>query len=352
MPKIWSKLLTAWPWLLLFLTIAIVLSWPLIIDQHYVTQTSSPPNLVVSENKLSRPQKSDDTDLAAKNILIFGGDVMLSRTVNTKMEKYHNYNWPLEAIAPLTSSADIAIANLESPFLFTDNYQVLTGSFSFKANPKSVSALSLAGFDILSLANNHILNQGAKGLSDTRQVLDGANISYVGLRADNLVIKESKGVKFAFLAYTYNQDSEKIANIFNITEIENNISEAKKQADVVIVMMHAGTEYQKKPNNDQVKFAHLAIDAGADLVIGGHPHWIQTTEVYKDKTIIYSLGNLIFDQMWSQNTQIGLLARVYFNGKEQINIEYIPINIKDYGRAELMPDGAMKEDLISSLVLK
>lgn len=344
MSKIWSKLIAIWPYLLAIIIIIIILLWPITV----LTEKYNNKFLGLTEKHLEPSVDSKVTPLKAKNVLIFGGDIMLSRTVNSKMEKYRNYNWPLENIATLFSEADLAIANLESPFLISNNYQVLTGSFSFKANPKSVSALSLAGFDVLSLANNHILNQGSKGLLDTYKVLSEAGIKYVGTNEHNLVIKESQGIKFAFLAYTYNQDSKSIANI-NDDSVKADIAAAKSQADVVIVMMHAGTEYTRKPNESQINFAHLAIDSGADLVVGHHPHWPQTTETYQGKTIVYSLGNLVFDQMWSKETKQGLVAKVYFDDKEQVNIEYIPIIIKDYGQAQIMPDGAEKDALLKEI---
>ena len=341
MSKIWSKIVSIWPWLL----IAIILLWPItILTEKYNGFISSGKNHLVTD------KSANVNKVEPKNVLIFGGDIMLSRTVNAQMEKYQSYTWPLQKIAPLFQEADIAIANLESPFLFTKDYQVPTGSFAFKANPKSVAALSLAGFDVLSLANNHILNQGVKGLSDTIKILNDASIKYIGTRDHNLVIKESQGIKFAFLSYTYN-DSTSIANMSD-DSVKTDIAAAKKQADIVIVLMHAGTEYSRKPNNQQIDFAHLAINSGADLVVGSHPHWPQTIETYQGKTIIYSLGNLVFDQMWSKDTSVGLLAKVYFNGKEQTNIEYIPINIKDYGQADIMPDGAPKEDLLKAIGIK
>lgn len=352
MAKIWSKILSLWPWLLVALVIVLFLLWPAIVFEKYndlrsfaVLKITPQANHLVADTA----KKPDTIQEKPKNILVFGGDIMLSRTVNAKMEKYKDYTWPLEKISSLFKEADIAVANLESPFLVTDNYQVLSGSFSFKANPKSAEALSASGFDVLSLANNHILNQGKKGLLDTRKILDTAGIDYVGPRDHNLVIKESQGVKFAFLAYTYN-DSELIANIpDDFSKVKSEIESAKKQADVVIVMMHAGIEYTRKPNKQQVSFAHSAIDAGADLVVGHHPHWPQIIENYQGKTIIYSLGNLVFDQMWSEETSVGLVAKIYFDGKEQINIEYIPINIKDYGQAEIMADGEKKESLLKAI---
>lgn len=332
-----------WSYLLFASLIAIVLFWPFRI----LTDLYNHPLEIVKNNHLIVDKNIEVATSSSKNVLIFGGDIMLSRTVNAKMEKYNNYNWPLEKIASLFNEADLAIANLESPFIFSNNYQVLTGSFSFKANPKSVSALTLAGFDVLSLANNHILNQGQKGLEDTYRVLTEAKIDYVGSFEHNLIIKERNGVKFAFLAYTYDK-SDLIADLYD-NSISLDIAKAKEQSDVVIVLMHAGTEYTSKPNQTQIDFAHLVIDSGADLVVGTHPHWPQIIEQYKNKTIIYSLGNLVFDQMWSKETSQGLVVKVYFDGKEQSNIEYLPISIKDYGQAILMPDGAEKTELLQKI---
>lgn len=353
MAKIWSKILSFWPWLLIALVIILLLLWPTIVFEKYNGLRSFAVSKMISQSNhliADTDKKPDIIQEKSKNILVFGGDIMLSRTVNAKMEKYKDYAWPFEKISSLFKEADIAVANLESPFLVTDNYQVLSGSFSFKANPKSVEALSSSGFDVLSLANNHILNQGKKGLADTRKILDTAGIDYAGPSDHNLVIKESQGVKFAFLAYTYNDGSGLIADIpDDFSGVKTEIELAKKQADVVIILMHAGNEYTRKPNKQQISFAHLAIDAGADLVVGHHPHWPQITENYKGKTIIYSLGNLVFDQMWSKETSVGLVAKIYFDGKEQINIEYIPINIKDYGQAEIMSDDTQKENLLKAI---
>lgn len=348
MPLIKIYFSKIWPWLLTALIIALILLWPFkVLTEHY---SKEPDSKIVVKNHLVSDKDIEIPATSTKNVLVFGGDIMLSRTVNSKMEKYQNYNWPLEHIASLFSEVDLAIANLESPFLFTNNYQVLIDSFSFKANPKSVSALTLAGFDVLSLANNHILNQGPKGLADTYKVLGDAGISYIGSREHNLVVKESNGTKFAFLSYTY-EASQLITSISD-ESVATDILAAKKQSDVVIVVMHAGTEYTRKPNQTQIDFAHLAIDSGADLIVGTHPHWPQTMETYKDKTIIYSLGNLVFDQMWSYDTSVGLVAKVYFDGKVQSNIEYIPISIKDYGQATVMTDSVSREKLLKELGVK
>lgn len=346
-----SKLLRFWPWLILIPVVLVILFWPIFSstgDSSYLSSTIF-SKVIFKTNNLPESSPAITIKNPVENVLVFGGDIMLSRTVNAQMEKYKNYSWPFAKIYPLFYDADLAIANLESPFLITNDYRVPTDSFYFKANPKSIQALTSAGFDVLSLANNHILNQGQAGLRDTAKILDEAGIAYTGLVSKNLVIKESQGIKFAFLSYTYSDGLKLVADMLNAAQVESDIAASKKQADVVIVLMHAGTEYTGAPNKQQIDFAHEVIDAGADLVIGSHPHWPQTMENYQGKTIIYSLGNLVFDQMWSKETSRGLTAKVYFKDKKIDHIDYIPIDIKDYGQAEIMADSKIKNDLLKSL---
>ncbi|HNS34085.1 MAG TPA: CapA family protein [bacterium] len=282
----------------------------------------------------------------ATTTMVFGGDVMLSRNVGQKMEKYNNWQWPFEDIAPLTTAADLAVINLESPFTIGGSHLVLTGSFSFKADPQAVAGLNLAGIDIVSLANNHILNQGAKGISDTQKTLTDNSIDFIGAGLDEQaarhpVIREINQIKFGFLAYAYPDDysvaataTPGIANL-NIDKMQLEVDQLKAQADVVIVLMHAGIEYKKLPNFEQQQFARAAIDAGADLIVGHHPHWVQSVEIYQGKPILYSLGNLIFDQMWSQETREGALAKIIWRGTDIEKIEIIPVIIEDYARPRL-----------------
>ncbi|MEI6836034.1 MAG: CapA family protein [Candidatus Falkowbacteria bacterium] len=339
-----------WFWIISPLVILIFICLPFFLTEGGVYIPAAIFSKISNKNNhLPSVSPTGSTSNLPENILIFGGDIMLSRNVEAKMEKYNDYSWPFIKISSLFSGADLAIANLESPFLVTNNYQVPVGSFSFKANPKSMAGLSLSGFDVLSLANNHMLNQGAKGLSDTEKILDQAGVSYTGLASKNLVVKESHGIKFAFLSYTYAADSKSLANMLDFSHAQSDIKTAKEKADVVIVLMHAGTEYTRTPNNQQIKFAHAVIDAGADLVIGSHPHWIQSAEKYQGKMIFYSLGNLIFDQMWSLGTKTGLALKLHFTGKDLSQIEYLPLSIKDYGQADLMPDSQNRAAILKFL---
>ncbi len=292
-------------------------------------------------------------------VFIFGGDVMLSRQVNSRMVKYDDYGWPFLKIADFLREADFTIINLESPFIKASDYFVPTGSFMFKADPKATQGLLAAGIDLVSLANNHSLNQGRAGLKESFSILKDNNIKYIGAghnesEARAAEIIEINGERFAFLAYAYPNDNsvatEEQAGIatMDIAEMRADVEKLKADGNIVIVNMHAGIEYVTEPNWQQVDFAHAAIEAGAEAVIGHHPHWPQTFEFYQGKPIIYSLGNLVFDQMWSLETRQGLLAKLNWqNGWKKI--ELIPVKIYDYGQPEIISDEIERVNILEKV---
>ncbi|MFZ4648038.1 MAG: CapA family protein [Patescibacteria group bacterium] len=310
--------------------------------------------VVVANSRL--PEVSEEKPIE----FIFGGDVMLSRQVNKKMESYNNYVWPFLKIADYLKRADLTVVNLESPFVITKDYSVQTGSFLFKVNPKAITGLLSAGIDLVSLANNHSFNQGSEGLADTFKILNDNGIKYIGAgknedEARRGEVVEINNQKFGFLAYAYPEDNSVAgANTAGIADMDlkkmkSDVERLKKEVATVIVEMHAGVEYTTKPNEQQTIFARAAIDAGAAAVIGHHPHWPQTFEFYKGQPIIYSLGNLIFDQMWSKETQQGMLVKMVWNNNSWERVEFVPIKIYDYGQAELMPAGAEKNAILKKI---
>lgn len=236
--------------------------------------------------------------------LVAAGDVLFARSVGTKISRYGK-DWPFQKVASTIRSADIAFCNLECP-LSAKGIKV-NKLICFKADPANVKCLTNAGFDIVSLANNHALDCSRTGLTETMRVLDKAGIAYTGsgktlADAAQPTILEVKGVKVAFLARNawmpestwYRQDVPGIAPLES-SAIEQEIRDAKSKADVVIVSLHWGVEYSKTPSEEQVKLAHKMIDAGADLVLGHHPHVTQKIEKYHGGVIAYSLGNFLFD---------------------------------------------------------
>ncbi|MFZ2555275.1 MAG: CapA family protein [Minisyncoccia bacterium] len=275
------------------------------------------------------------------------GDMMLSRAVATRMRR-HGYDYPFASTSEYIRMADIAFGNLETPI--TPGPEVLPFEMSFRADPEVALALKDAGFDILSLANNHTPNFGEPGLEDTFKYLDDADIAHVGAGIDAKEAGQAKfmsvkGVVFAFLAYTdpsivprdYEAGESRAGTAFmHIDQMKEAVANAAQFADIVIVSMHAGDEYEPLPNERQKDFARAAIDAGAEMVIGHHPHVVQTMEVYQGKYILYSLGNFIFDQMWSQDTREGMVAHMIFTKNGLSGITFHPVRIEDYAQPRFL----------------
>lgn len=272
------------------------------------------------------------------------GDIMLSRNVAAKMKKYRDVNYPFASTTAFLNSADFAFANLEAPI--TAGPVVPTGSFTFHADPGAETALAAANFKILSLANNHLPNYGREGIADTLKYLSQAGIASAGAGLDEAAAYapafiEARGYKFAFLAENdsdvvppaYGASAARAGTaLIDLAKMKRAVAEANERADFVIVSMHSGKEYTEELTEAQTGFARAAIDAGADLVIGHHPHVVQRVEKYKGKYIFYSLGNFVFDQMWSEDTRRGVAARFIFGrgGVERINLT--AVLIEDYAR--------------------
>ena len=279
--------------------------------------------------------------------LVAVGDISFSRGVERIVKKQKDINYPFLKIRDYLKSADLVFGNLETPI--TQGSEIPDFEMIFRSNPGTEKALKQGGFSILSLANNHTPNFGEKGLKDTFNFLKNAGIKYVGAgqneqEAYKPIYVEKRGIKFAFLAYNdtdvvpayYEASANRLGTAFmRIDKMTKAVKEAKQKADFVIVSMHAGIEYVDKPNDSQVNFAHTAIDAGANLVIGHHPHVVQTLEKYKGKYIFYSLGNFVFDQMWSQKTKEGLAIKVYFT-KDGINkISFLPVVMENFAQPRM-----------------
>lgn len=214
----------------------------------------------------------------------------------------------------------------------------------FCGDIRHIEGLKYAGIDIVSLANNHAGNYGEKGIEETVNLLNNAGIRATGI--SNTEIIDVRGLHFAFLGF---HELEHVNDYIPWKEkIAGEIAEAKKNADVIIVAFHWGWEYTDRPNQRQLELAHLAIDNGADLIIGNHPHWIQPVELYKEKLIIYAHGNFIFDQMWSEKTREGIVGRYTFYDDKLIDAQFFPIYIKDYGQPQFL-EGERKEKILEEM---
>lgn len=248
---------------------------------------------------------------------IFGGDVMMSRYVGRIVAQKNDFTLPFANIADEFKQNDLAFINLEAPFKEFGPYTVADSAMSFKVDPRMIAGLTLAGIDVASLENNHIYNAGQAGVDYTKKYLSDQTIQPCTTEPSIVTVRD---IRFAFLCYTYDRT-------LDTTDLMNDLSNVQDTADVIIVSMHNGNEYTDIITSSQSTFAHTAIDHGANVVIGHHPHVVQKMERYNDGYIFYSLGNLIFDQDWSHLTQLGAVVKFTWQDTSLKKIEFKPIKI-------------------------
>ncbi|MFM7088633.1 MAG: CapA family protein [Candidatus Paceibacterota bacterium] len=271
--------------------------------------------------------------------LHFVGDIMLDRGVRSSVNKNFggDYSLLFTKVDHL-DKADIAFANLEGPA--SDRGRDLKNLYSFRMDPAVIPAMKGAGISIVSMANNHIGDWGRDAFTDTLSRLTENEIAYTGAgmtkqEAETPTIIEKYGMKIGYLGFSdvgpngmaAKADSAGIllASDPRFAEIVKN---AASQVDHLIVSFHWGEEYKTKNNTRQQQLAYKAIDNGAKMVIGHHPHVMQNTEVYKNGFIAYSLGNFIFDQKFSAETMQGMLLelKIHKDGSVRMKKNTVKLN--------------------------
>jgi poly-gamma-glutamate capsule biosynthesis protein CapA/YwtB (metallophosphatase superfamily) len=235
--------------------------------------------------------------------ILFLGDMMFDRTMR-KVAEAKGYDYLLSCVKDYLSGFDLVIGNLEGPITLSTSTSLGTkpgepGNTSFTFSPEAALALFRSNIRAVSLGNNHMLDKGREGAESTRAFLDLAGVSHFGSPEGNLSLsREVGGVEIALVSFNQflgQGDPEKTVS---------EIWKLRRDADFVFVFAHWGNEYE--PATDYQKaLAHRFIDAGADMVVGAHPHVVQETESYGGKSIYYSLGNFIFDQYWNEKVRRG-----------------------------------------------
>lgn len=279
--------------------------------------------------------------------IVMTGDTMLGRAVNYNTIKSGDINWPFINITDQLKKYSLVITNLENPLI--TNCRLTLSGMVFCGDLAHADALKNANIKLLSLANNHSLNYGKDGLDQTVKVL--SDIDLIPFGVTNPVIYEHNGYKIALLGFDDIECNPKYIECVSDQNIVDDLALAKSlMPDLIVVVPHWGSEYTDKPNTRQIKNAKLMIDNGADIILGNHPHWVQSIEVYKNKLIVYSHGNFVFDQMWSQKTRQGVIGRYIFNKKGLLDGEFIPIYIKNYGQVQLA-DTQMAKAILNQMYL-
>jgi poly-gamma-glutamate capsule biosynthesis protein CapA/YwtB (metallophosphatase superfamily) len=284
---------------------------------------------------LFHPTYNAPVDPANVRTLLVTGDIIPARGVNYFMTLRHDFLWPLRPTAAYTRNADITYVNLEAP-LFTGCPVSSAESFTFCGDARFVSGLTYMGADVVNLANNHLSNYGPAGITSTEQLLHQHGIQTSGLGP--VAVINVRGLKFGFIGFNG------VGRAIDKTALKAGIQRARQLADVVVVQFHWGKEYQRQPipdpgvptPDDPVTIGHDAIDWGADIVIGNHPHWYQGVEVYHGKLITYAHGNFVFDQMWSEQTREGMIGTYTFYGTKLVAATWVAVRSYDYGQPIFM----------------
>lgn len=270
--------------------------------------------------------------------LILTGDVMLGRTVEVRAKEVGSYSYPFEKVTDRLKGADIVFVNLENPII--ENCPKHSIGFKFCANPEMLEGLVESGIDIVSLANNHAGNYGKDGIDQTLQHLKKEGIKATGL--GGLEILEVKSTDIGFLGFDF--------TVSEPSEIDYNlISTSSAKVDLLIVSVHWGTEYTRDPFALQRVWAQEIIKRGASVIVGHHPHWVQTREYYDQATILqgesfqkglvpvyYSLGNFVFDQMWSEETRRGEVIELTIENGEFVDEKLMQVYMREHAQPEFV----------------
>jgi poly-gamma-glutamate capsule biosynthesis protein CapA/YwtB (metallophosphatase superfamily) len=272
-------------------------------------------------------------------VLVVTGDVIPARSVNATVLRRGDFLYPFRATADYLRGGDLLFVNLEAPLLArcprTDE------GMTFCGDARNVEGLVFAGVNVAGVANNHLGNYGPAGTEETIRNLASRGIAAAGL--GQTAYLRVRGLIFAFLAYNG------VGPPVDRAAMTREIGAARARADVVVVQFHWGKEYVRLPErapgvapDDPRDLGRAALAAGADLIIGNHPHWVQGVELVGDRLITYAHGNFVFDQMFSRETREGVVGRYTFHGRRLAAVEYRPVRIDDFAQPRLLdgPDAA------------
>ena len=288
--------------------------------------------------------------------VVSGGDTIGDRGVKAYIAA-HGADAVFAGIAPVLRAADAAWVNLESPL--TDISDPYPGKdVHFQGDPRLAAGLADAGIDVVNMANNHAVDQGPAGLLDAIRRVEAAGVKVVGVGRNAAaarrpaIVRTSGGATIGFLGWTdiiwpgYQAGSGPgVATArTDMSQVEQAIRRLKRRVDYVVVCFHWGVEYTDMPIADQVSEAHAAIDAGADMVIGHHPHVLQGAQIYKGHFIIYSLGDLVFDHYSLATGQTVLVDAVL--SPHGVKVTLIPVYASSNGIPAIVTGAAGRAILL------
>ncbi len=258
------------------------------------------------------------------------GDLGLGRNITAFARKNNNFSYSFSGVSSWLQENDLNTGNLESPIIVKCP-TVAGGTYTFCGDPAFLSTMSTLKL-FLNLSNNHILNYGAEGLEQTKVYLTNNNIGFVYSHDENVDFKKitQNGISLGFLGYDLSG-----GHSVDKQQVVEKVKQYDSQVDWLIVHLHWGNEYEPEPELWKKGYARELVDAGADLIVGHHPHVWQGREIYKGKYIYYSLGNFIFDQNWGKATMASNLVRLTITKNTVLSEELQPYRIEENVRPVL-----------------
>ena len=265
--------------------------------------------------------------------VIVAGDIMLGGRAKRSVIE-HGPDYPFAAVLPLLRRSPIVVGNLEGPF--AEKARKLRRNFSYRVDPALASALARAGINVLTLANNHLLDCGRSGVLETLEILAREGLAPLGAgvneeEAHRPVIRQAGRLRIGLLGYYWNRrtaaTADKPGSAMDPDEsLEADIRALQERADRIVVVFHWGVPYLRDPSAEDRAKARLAIDLGADAVVGHHPHVIQPFEVYHGRPIFFSVGNFAFGS--GNSLAEGMLVGIRFEEASTIVSAY-PLYVKN-----------------------
>ena len=290
-------------------------------------------------NKLAKDISGNNIASKKQIKILFVGDMMFDRYIREAAAKYGkgDYGYVFGQMKDKLAGYDLVVGNLEGPI--TDKNSVSVGTamdekenLKFTFDPSVAKTLFENNIKLVSIGNNHILNQSEDGVIKTKKYLDEAGVEYfgdTGTDKSSTLVRVINGIRLGFVNYNYS-----IAGSFEkaIGDIKN----IRAQVDIVVVCPHWGTEFKIGDPGQKIRAeAYQFIDAGADAIIGTHPHVVQSSEDYKNKKIYYSLGNFIFDQYFQKETMEGLGVEVLINPDRTMGYNELKFEMNKKGQTVL-----------------
>lgn len=325
--------------------------------------TSRKPATGKSSTPASSPAEKPSSASRPETISIAAvGDMLFDRNVK-KLVQQRGGEAPLRYVASHLAKADVTVGNLETPLATGGTRNpVKEPQYAFRGDQRGVKGLSAAGFDAVSLANNHMMDYGTPALTETLANLDRAGIAHSGAGTDTAgawkpaTVVTPDGTRIAYLAFTHILPPGYLAGTgragvasgkMDMKLVTDAIRKAKKNHDYVLVSFHWGVEYEPAANGDQRHWAHQAVDAGADMVLAHHPHVIQGVEYYKDRLIAYSLGDFVFDH-YSRETGESFILDARLGPDGVTDAVATPVYLDQFGAPEFVT-GSEASTILSRL---